>query len=66
MLILWGERDAVFGRADQGELASLLPAAHVMHFLEAGHALNTERAEEVAAAMRAFLEGTGGLSATYW
>lgn len=53
-LVLWGEEDGVFSRAEQEELCALLPDATLRTYPGAGHALNVERAGEVAGAICAF------------
>jgi pimeloyl-ACP methyl ester carboxylesterase len=52
-LLLWGDRDAVFARKQQGRLLALIPGATLKVYPETGHALHWERpvrfAEDVAA-----------------
>jgi pimeloyl-ACP methyl ester carboxylesterase len=57
-LMLWGEEDGVFSRAEQEELCALLPDATLRTYPGAGHALNVERADEVADAICAFASST--------
>ena len=55
-LLLWGDRDALFPREDQGRLAAAIPHARLTVYAETGHCPNWERPERVAADLGAFLE----------
>jgi pimeloyl-ACP methyl ester carboxylesterase len=57
-LVLWGERDALFGREDQRELLQLIGAAELVVYPQTGHTPHWERPEEVAADLHAFLGRT--------
>lgn len=54
-LILWGNRDTIFKRADQEELLSHITGSILKEF-DAGHALHWEKPGEVASVLEAFLE----------
>jgi len=54
-LILWGDHDALFARADQDELAATIPGATLRIYDETGHCPNWERPELVAADILAFV-----------
>ena len=45
-LLLWGERDAVFERAEQDALLAAIPGARLEVYPETGHALHWERPAE--------------------
>jgi pimeloyl-ACP methyl ester carboxylesterase len=53
-LLLWGDHDALFPRADQDRLVEALPAARLKAYRETGHCPNWERPEDVAADIAAF------------
>jgi pimeloyl-ACP methyl ester carboxylesterase len=55
-LILWGEEDQMFARAQQDELKELLSGSQLITFPGAGHALNVERAGEVVEAIQVWLQ----------
>jgi non-heme chloroperoxidase len=44
-LVVWGEKDSIFSRADQELLVSTLPKATFSAYPETGHALHWERPE---------------------
>lgn len=54
-LLLWGDRDALFSRADQDRCMAALPDARLTVYEETGHCPNWERPEQVAADITAFL-----------
>jgi pimeloyl-ACP methyl ester carboxylesterase len=54
-LPLWGEHDALFPRADQDRLVTLIPNATLTVYEETGHCPNWERPELVARDVQAFL-----------
>ena len=54
-LLLWGERDALFSRAEQERFLAALPAARLVVYDETGHCPNWERPERVAADIAAFV-----------
>ncbi len=54
-LILWGEQDAFFPRAEQDALAAVLGAAPLRVYPETGHAPHWERPEEFVRDVEAFL-----------
>jgi non-heme chloroperoxidase len=57
-LLLWGERDALFSRADQDRLVAAIKGARLKIYQETGHCPNWERPELVAADLREFLQHT--------
>jgi pimeloyl-ACP methyl ester carboxylesterase len=54
-LVLWGEKDGLFGAEAQQELARLLPRLHSIHYPDAGHAPHWEFPARVAADIDSFL-----------
>jgi pimeloyl-ACP methyl ester carboxylesterase len=56
-LILWGDRDAVFGPAAQQALIAQLPKARASIYAETGHAPHWERPERFAGELVGFLGG---------
>jgi non-heme chloroperoxidase len=57
-LLLWGEHDAYFPRAEQDELVAALPNARLQVYAEAGHSPQWERPELVARDLSAFVRST--------
>jgi pimeloyl-ACP methyl ester carboxylesterase len=54
-LLLWGEHDALFSRAEQDGFLAALPAAHLAVYEDTGHCPNWERPERVASDVAAFV-----------
>ena len=54
-LVLWGDRDALFDRAQQDRLLAALPAGELRVYSDTGHCPNWERPDDVAADLNAFL-----------
>ena len=54
-LLLWGEHDAMFGRADQERLLAAIAGARLTAYPQTGHTPHWERPEQVAADLEAFL-----------
>jgi pimeloyl-ACP methyl ester carboxylesterase len=54
-LLLWGDRDAVFSRAQQDHLLALIPGATLKVYPETGHALHWEQPERFAGDVAAFV-----------
>ena len=59
-LLLWGDKDALFSRAEQDRFLAAQPRARIKVYEETGHCPNWERPEDVAADILAFLEGGRG------
>jgi pimeloyl-ACP methyl ester carboxylesterase len=59
VLLLWGRRDRIFPVADGERLASLLPAATLRVFDDAGHLIHEECAKQVNETITSFLRKTG-------
>jgi pimeloyl-ACP methyl ester carboxylesterase len=57
-LMLWGDRDAMFSRAEQDALLGMLPHAMLKVFPETGHAPHWERPSELARDLEVFVGGT--------
>jgi pimeloyl-ACP methyl ester carboxylesterase len=57
-LLLWGERDALFSRADQDRMMATLMAVRLTIYDETGHCPNWERPERVAADIAKLLQQT--------
>jgi non-heme chloroperoxidase len=54
-LILWGEHDAFFSRAEQDQLVAAMPDARLCVYPETGHSPQWERPEQVARDLSAFV-----------
>jgi len=54
-LLLWGDRDALFSRADQDRFTTVLPGARLTVYEDTGHCPNWERPEQVATDVAAFV-----------
>ena len=54
-LLLWGEQDAYFPRADQDALVAAIPNARLHVYPDTGHCPQWERPEEVARELAAFI-----------
>lgn len=55
VLLIWGERDAVYGLPAAERLRHAIPGAQLITIAGSGHALTIERPAEVGAAIRTFL-----------
>jgi non-heme chloroperoxidase len=53
--IMWGDRDALFSRSDQDQLAAAIPNAQLRIYPDVGHCPNWECPEQVAADLVTFL-----------
>jgi pimeloyl-ACP methyl ester carboxylesterase len=58
-LLLWGDRDALFSRAEQDRFIAALPGASLTIYEETGHCPNWEQPEQVAADISAFVQQSG-------
>lgn len=56
-LLLWGEKDALFPRADQDRLQAAIPGATLKIYPDIGHCPNWECPEQVAADLDKFFSG---------
>ena len=54
-LLIWGEQDEFFSRAEVEALAAAIPGARLLSYPETGHAVQLERPERVASDLRAFI-----------
>ena len=54
-LLIWGDRDALLGRAEQDALAAAIAGARLVVYPETGHSPQWERPERVARDLEAFL-----------
>lgn len=54
-LLMWGEQDALFPRADQDRLVAAIREARLTVYPDTGHCPNWERPERVAADLEGFL-----------
>jgi non-heme chloroperoxidase len=59
VLVLWGEKDSIFKRADEDLLVATLPRAKFSAYAETGHALHWERPERFTREMLAFITANG-------
>lgn len=55
-LVLWGEQDTIFPRAEQEALAATIPAAELRVYTETGHALHWERPQQFVDDLLGFLQ----------
>jgi pimeloyl-ACP methyl ester carboxylesterase len=60
VLLLWGDRDQIFSRAEQEALVEALPVASLKVYRETGHAPHWERPREVGRDLERFLRTTLG------
>jgi non-heme chloroperoxidase len=58
-LVLWGEKDSIFSKADEDTLMKMLPNAKFSAYAETGHALHWERPERFARELLGFVSGSG-------
>lgn len=58
-LLMWGDHDALFSRADQDRFLAALPGTRLIVYEETGHCPNWERPERVVADIAAFMESSG-------
>ncbi len=56
-LILWGEKDSIFTRADQDTLVRTIPHTQFSAYPETGHALHWERPVRFTTELIAFVQG---------
>lgn len=56
VLVLWGDQDSLFAKADQDALKAALPAAEFKAYPGLGHNMFWEEPEEVAADIKDFLQ----------
>lgn len=54
-LMLWGEKDAMFSRADQNDLLKIIPGSTLIAYPGTGHALHWEQPERFARDLMAFI-----------
>ena len=54
-LLLWGERDSMFSKADQDGLLRIIPGSRLIAYPETGHALHWEYPERFAKDLSAFM-----------
>lgn len=54
-LLLWGERDSMFSKADQERLLEAIPGSRLIRYTDTGHALHWERPERFAKDIMAFV-----------
>lgn len=54
-LLLWGERDSMFSKADQDALLKIIPGARLITYSNTGHALHWECPERFAQDLSAFM-----------
>ena len=58
-LLLWGDRDALFSRAEQDQFMAALPSAELTIYEETGHCPNWEQPERVASDIAAAFAARG-------
>ena len=54
-LLLWGERDSMFSKADQDSLLKIIPGSRLISYPDTGHALHWEYPERFAQDLSAFM-----------
>jgi pimeloyl-ACP methyl ester carboxylesterase len=57
-LLLWGDHDALFSRAEQDRFIAACPRARLTIYEETGHCPNWERPDRVAVDTAAFVQGS--------
>jgi Predicted hydrolases or acyltransferases (alpha/beta hydrolase superfamily) len=57
-LILWGDEDTIFSRAEQHALVSLLPNSVLKIYPDTGHALHWERPQEFVKDLKEFISAS--------
>jgi non-heme chloroperoxidase len=63
-LLVWGDQDAMFSRADQAALQELFVTAELRVYAGAGHSLHWEQPETFANDLATFLRGPASIQAT--
>jgi non-heme chloroperoxidase len=53
--MLWGDKDAMFSRADQDDLLKIIPGSALIPYQGTGHALHWEQPERFARDLMAFM-----------
>ena len=56
-LIIWGDQDGIFPRAEQDALAAAIPNATLSIYTETGHAPHWERPRDFARELEKFVKG---------
>jgi pimeloyl-ACP methyl ester carboxylesterase len=59
-LLVWGDRDAIFGRDDQDRLLAAIAGARLHVHPQTGHSPQWERPGDVVRELLAFIDATGG------
>jgi pimeloyl-ACP methyl ester carboxylesterase len=54
-LLLWGDKDAMFSRADQEGLLKIIPGSRLIAYANTGHALHWEQPERFAKDLSEFM-----------
>lgn len=54
-LLLWGDRDSMFSKADQDALLGIIPGSRLISYAETGHALHWEYPERFARDLSSFM-----------
>lgn len=54
-LLLWGDKDAMFSKADQDDLLKIIPLSRLISYPNTGHALHWEYPERFAKDLSAFM-----------
>ena len=54
-LLLWGEKDSMFSKADQEGLLAIIPGSRLIAYPNTGHALHWEYPERFAKDLSAFM-----------
>ncbi len=57
-LLFWGDQDAMFNKADQDDLLTIIPGARLITYASTGHALHWEQPARFARDLTAFMQGT--------
>ncbi len=58
-LIIWGDRDARYSRADEELLTAAIPEARLLVYRDAGHMLHWEEPQRFASDLVSFVENLG-------
>ncbi len=54
-LLLWGDKDSMFSKADQDSLLKIIPGSRLIPYPDTGHALHWEHPERFAQDLSAFM-----------
>jgi pimeloyl-ACP methyl ester carboxylesterase len=59
-VLIWGDRDPLFSRADEEAILGSVPASHLIVYPGTGHAVHWEQSERSASDVTAFVDSLVG------